>query len=181
MCERSWLVNKRSITSLGLRRHKSLSSLTLFTAQRTFDHYWNWSLEKYFPNEICTLHKWSNDCVGFARWISFSYSGYGFPIVDQIIRNYQKNLNPWKKLDQTGQLVKFSDEHCGNSIIQHSAACHKLTFVHGTQVVLTCGEDGNVFRYDPREPVRAHGFNFFSWLLRKKSITFSIFTNRSVT
>ena len=79
-------------------------------------------------------------------------------ILKFFFRKFCKSL---KKLDQTGQLVKFSDENCGNSIIQHSAACHKLTFVHGTQVILTCGEDGNVFRYDPRESIRLRGLNFF--------------------
>ena len=57
------------------------------------------------------------------------------------------------QLDQTGQLVRFDADHCGNAIIQHSQACHKLCFVPGTQTILTCGEDGNVFRYDPRESV----------------------------
>ena len=76
MCERGRLVNKWSITRLWLRRHKSLSSLALLTAQRTPVNYWNRSLEKYFPNQIRALYKRSNDCVGFKGWPGLTYTGY---------------------------------------------------------------------------------------------------------
>ena len=50
-----------------------------------------------------------------------------------IVSASRDGLVSLSQVDETGALVRFDDDKCGNSIIQHSRACHKLCFVHGTQ------------------------------------------------
>ena len=48
--------------------------------------------------------------------------------------------------------VRHSAQKYGKQIIKHRKSCHKICFIPSTQTVLSCGEDGAVYRYDPREP-----------------------------
>jgi len=69
-----------------------------------------------------------------------------------IISSARDGLVSMSILDQTGQLVRHSAQRYGKRIIKHRKSCHKICFIPSTQIVLSCGEDGAVYRYDPREP-----------------------------
>lgn len=68
-----------------------------------------------------------------------------------IISSARDGLVSMSILDQTGQLVRHSAQKYGKQIIKHRKSCHKICFIPSTQIILSCGEDGAVYRYDPRE------------------------------
>ena len=47
--------------------------------------------------------------------------------------------------------MRHSAQKYGKQIIKHRKSCHKICFIPSTQIILSCGEDGAVYRYDPRE------------------------------
>jgi len=55
-------------------------------------------------------------------------------------------------LDNCGAPIPFDETNPTRVLAKHDASAHKLCFIPQTQVILSCGEDGKVFRIDPRIP-----------------------------
>lgn len=60
------------------------------------------------------------------------------------------------QLDETGQAVPFSSSSSSPTrlLAKHDQAAHKLNFIPQTEAILSCGEDGKVYRIDPRTDCR---------------------------
>lgn len=52
--------------------------------------------------------------------------------------------------DNTGVPVRHSAQSPTRLLGKHEDSAHKLAFIPQTQVILSCGEDGLVYRIDPR-------------------------------
>jgi len=58
------------------------------------------------------------------------------------------------ELDNAGCPVRLSAEEPTKVLVKHQLSAHKLSFVHGTSVILSAGEDGRIYQIDHREPPR---------------------------